>query len=315
MPRSIRFSALVYIAIFSTAAAAIAMGCAASSEVDEDLSGADASTESGRDARTSDGRPSGDGDDDPSNENEDAGKKDAGDPGTDDDGGPDAGSDASDGGPDAGDDAGSDAGGADGGDSGTWGGDDAGDGGTAVKPVQGEVVISEVLYDPSSSDTDGEWIEIHNTAATPRLLSGLVLKDGASPARSHTIRPGLVIAPGAYVLLVSDEAGAIAAKVPAAAIVYEYNKGLNASSRIALGNSDSGSIVLLDGSTEIARAKYGPAPPNGLGLGDNAHEGIAIQLKTLTYAGAGLKANWCYSATPWTAGSDRGTPGAASDCP
>ena len=79
--------------------------------------------------------------------------------------------------------------------------------------------------------------------------------------------------------------------------------------RLTLGNSDSGSLVLLSGATEIARAKYG-----SLGLG-NAANGVSIQLKTLTYAGAAVAGNWCKSSNSWVAGSDKGTPGAASDCP
>lgn len=178
----------------------------------------------------------------------------------------------------------------------------------ATKPLQGEVVISEVLFNAAAGEPDTEWIEIHNTTATPRLLSGLVLEDGAD--RKHTIGAGVVVAAGAYVVLASNTAAVTASKVPAGVIVYEYGGGANP---IQMANSANGSIVLLDGAAEIARAKYGPAAPAGLGLSSANNQ--SIQLKTLTYAGAGVAANWCKSANPWAVGADNGTPGAASDCP
>jgi len=284
MARNLRSAVLLRIALLSTAA--VAVGCATSAEVDDEALGSDAGADSGKkDARAVDGAKGGDDDDDDVVGEKDSGN---GDPTTDDDAGTDdAGKDAGDAGKDAGDagDGGKDAGdaGDDAGDAGDGGGD-PGDGGS-VKPAQGEIVISEVMYNPSGTETKEEWIEL------------------------HTIRAGTVIAPGAYVVFASEEAGAIAAKVPAGVVVYEYNKGLATADRLTLGNSDSGSIVLLSGATEIARAKYG-----ALGLG-NAANGVSIQLKTLTYAGAGVAANWCKSSTPWVTGSDKGTPGAPSDCP
>lgn len=308
MARSSRSSALVYAALLSTATVALVMGCAQSTDADLVDDAPDASAEAGKkDARPGDDTSSTDDDEDSgSNVKTDAGTKgtdaDAGDVDEEDKGGGagDAGGDASDAGgaTDAGD-AGSDAGGDDAGDSGTS---------TATKPVQGEIVISEVMYNPSGTETVEEWVELHNTAASPRLLSGLVLRDGASPVHSHTIRPGLVIEPGAYVVLASSSTGVAAAKVPAAAIVYDYNTGAASADTLVLGNSNSGSIVLLDGATEIARAKYG-----ALGLG-NATNGQSIQLKTLTYAGAAIASSWCKSSNEWAPGADKGTPGAPSDC-
>ncbi len=297
MARPLHPSALVYAALLSTTTVALVMGCAESSDVDIDGTWSlDASADGDKkDARSSWGSDA---------SKADASKEEEEEEEEGDDGG--SGS-AKDSGTDSATDAGSDSGKPDASDA---GGDDADSGNpTAPKPLQGEVVISEVMYNPSGTETAEEWIEIHNTTASPKLLSGLVLKDGASPVHSHTIRPGLVIAGGAYVVLAASQTGAIAAKVPAAAIVYDYNTASPTADKLVLGNSNSGSIVLLDGTTEIARAKYGP-----LGLG-NAVNGQSIQLKTLTYAGAAQAASWCKSGNAWATDSDQGTPGAASDCP
>ncbi|MDF2693812.1 MAG: hypothetical protein K0S65_2195 [Labilithrix sp.] len=314
MARIKRSTLFAYLAIVSTATAAVVAGCATSDEVEVDPGDTTPGTDGGKDARTADGRSTNDDEDSGSDGTKDSGQDTGGDD-EDDAGGKDAGSDASDSGSDAGDagkDAGPDGGdaGSDAGDAGVDAGNDAGDSGTgtAVKPAQGEVVISEVMFNPSTTEPDTEWIEIYNTAAGPRLLSGLVLKDGGTnPERTHTIGAGVEIAPGAYVVLASKRSALLAANVPAAAIVYEYG------SAIQLANGSTGSIVLLDGAAEIARAKYGPAAPDGLGL--SSADKQSIQLKVLTYAGAGDKANWCKSSNPWAAGSNPGTPGAASDCP
>ena len=314
MARNLRSAVLLRIALLSSAPAAVAVGCATSAEVDDEALDSDAGADSGKkDARAVDGAKGGDDDDDDLVGEKDSGK---GDPTTDDDAGTgDGGKDAGDAGKDAGDagDGGKDAGDA---------GEDApSDGfdtnGGSVKPTQGEIVISEVMYNPSGTETKEEWIELHNNAATERDLSGLKLKDGASPVHYHTIRAGTVIAPGAYVVFASEKAGAIAAKVPAGVVVYDYNTGLDVADRIVLGNSESGSIVLLDGVTEIARAKYGSVAKLGAGaiVHYSAPDGVSIQLKELTYAGSGVAANWCYSPNAWVAGSDKGTPGAPSDCP
>src|SRR5690349_14809845 len=36
----------------------------------------------------------------------------------------------------------------------------------APKPTQGEVLISEVMYDSAGAEPDGEWFELHNVASS-----------------------------------------------------------------------------------------------------------------------------------------------------
>ncbi|MBX3209834.1 MAG: lamin tail domain-containing protein [Labilithrix sp.] len=177
--------------------------------------------------------------------------------------------------------------------------------GAPPKPTQGEVLITEVMYDPSGPEPTTEWIELYNKSSSARLLGGLTIVDGGN--RTHVIAAALTIDPGAYVVLARDKTAAIGAKVPAAAIVYEYAKGLASSTGIQLANAATGSVSLRDGASTIAQAAYGGwfSQPGG----------SSIQLKTLTYPASIQKSNWCLSAGAWTAGSDKGTPGAASDCP
>lgn len=190
-------------------------------------------------------------------------------------------------------------------------GSDAGDDGggapqvVASKPAQGEVVISEVMFDPSTTEPPSEWIEVHNTSSSPKLLSGLTIVDGGN--RTHVIGGNVVVAPSAYVILARSTAAAVAAKVPAGAIAYEYGAGLADNVGVQLANGTTGGVFLKDGTNVIAQADYGGwFTPSG---------GSSVELKTLTFAAAAQSTSWCLAANAWTTGADKGTPGAANDCP
>lgn len=173
------------------------------------------------------------------------------------------------------------------------------------KPTQGEVLVTEVLYDPSTPEPSTEWIEIHNAALSSRSLAGLTLVDGAG--RTKVIGAGVEVPAGGYVVLVRSSSGALGAKVPSSAIVFEYGAGADASSGVLLTNAGTGKITLRDGATDIAQAPYGGW--------FSSMSGKSIQLKTLSYAASLTKASWCASANAWATGADKGTPGAPNDCP
>lgn len=173
----------------------------------------------------------------------------------------------------------------------------------APKPTKGEVLISEVMYDPQlGSEPDNEWFEVYNAASGNRSLTGLTILDGGN--RTHVIGQGVTVAPGAYVVLVRSQTAAAVAKIPAAAVVYEYGAPFDSSS-IQLANGSTGGLWLRDGTTIVAQADYG---------GWYSQSGSSIQLKTLTFSASAQSSNWCVSLHTWATGTDKGTPGAASDC-
>jgi len=184
------------------------------------------------------------------------------------------------------------------------GGTDAGP--TAPKPAPGEVLITEVMYNAlKGSEPGAEWIEVKNLAASERSLSGLTLKDGA--ARTHVIGAGVTLAGGAYAVLVRNKAIATTtALVPAAAILYEYGKGLPDNAGVQLANGSSGAVALLNGAVTVANAPYGSW--------FSQSGGSSVQLKVLDPAQTSAESSWCLSLNPWATGADKGTPGAASDC-
>jgi hypothetical protein len=174
------------------------------------------------------------------------------------------------------------------------------------KPAAGEVIITEVMFNPSTTEPDTEWFELYNTASATRTLTGLTLVD--SGGRTANVGGSVTIGAGKYVVFARLKASATTAGVPAAAIVYEYGAGVASAGGILLTNGTTGSIAVKDGATAIAQVTYG-----GFGL---TASGASVQLKgPLTAAAESVKADWCQSANAFAVGKDKGTPGAASDCP
>ncbi|AKV03074.1 Hemolysin-type calcium-binding region [Labilithrix luteola] len=176
---------------------------------------------------------------------------------------------------------------------------------SVTTPAAGEILITEVMYTTLTPEPMSEWFEVYNLASAARTLSGLKITDGGG--RSHVIGAGVTLGAGEYGVLVRDKATAIANAVPASAILYEYGAGLSSSSGVILANGASGGIALYDASVRLANVPYGGW--------FSQSGGSSIQLKSLTGATSDSAAGWCLSATAWTSGSAKGTPGAASDCP
>ena len=74
-------------------------------------------------------------------------------------------------------------------------------GGGAPAPQAGQVLVTEVLYDPQDplSENTAEWVELTNVSAGPLTLTGCELHDGAGPGTGLTLAD-LVLAPGGVAL-------------------------------------------------------------------------------------------------------------------
>jgi hypothetical protein len=109
--------------------------------------------------------------------------------------------------------------------------------------AHGDVVISEIMYDPTGPEPASEWFEVHNLAAEPRSLLGIVIQDGAG--RTHTIAADVVVQPNGYAVLARD------ARVTST--VYDYGKGLIDTQGILLANGTTGALSLVG----LDTVKYG----------------------------------------------------------
>ncbi len=173
----------------------------------------------------------------------------------------------------------------------------------------GQIVITEFIPNPVGTDSQREWFEIYNAGDDPVDLLNWTIKDDG--VNSHTIVAAngtTIIADGTYMVL-----GINADTSTNGGVTVDYDYG-----SFTLGNGED-EIVLLDNSTpkvEKARVDYGrsgwPSIANG----------VAIALKartvdmTVEYLDMNMAASWCSATTAYgTVAGNRGTPGAANDCP
>jgi len=115
-----------------------------------------------------------------------------------------------------------------------------------VSPLPGELVITEVMPQPTGTDTDQEWFEIKALAAVD--LNGLTLDRAAEMGNSDTVvSPDcLHVAPGEYVIFASKTDSLINGGLPAAAIRGTFGFSLVNGTVAAPGD-----VQILSGATVI----------------------------------------------------------------
>jgi hypothetical protein len=161
----------------------------------------------------------------------------------------------------------------------------------ARTPAPGELVVTEIHYNPSGAEPYGEWIELLNVANAPLSIEGLEI---ASSGEQRTIATSTAVEPGARIVLCRDPS-----RGPAGCIGYGTLWLRNTSEDVSIHHSG----------LEIDRVTYGSRAPWPASL-----DGHAIELSELHL---GAVANdearhWCRAASMF--GADRGTPGAPNDC-
>jgi len=82
-------------------------------------------------------------------------------------------------------------------------------GGPNARPWRSSVVINEIMFNPISADSDDEYVEIHNTAATNVPIGHWRFTDGID----YAFPPGTVLPAGGY-LVVARDAVHLVAKYP-----------------------------------------------------------------------------------------------------
>jgi hypothetical protein len=196
--------------------------------------------------------------------------------------------------------------------------DDAGDGGQAgedgavgipgvVVPSLGDLLVTEVMFDPSGAQPQSQWFEIHNVARSPELLSGLAIEDQNGTVAVIASSPPVVAPALSYIVLVRDRATALANAIPSGSIVYDYGAGVADDAGVHLASDVTGELSLWQASLELADVPYG--------LWGMDAPGQSVELGPQQLVGADQPWNWCLASNAWAGASDQGTPGQPNDCP
>ena len=168
-------------------------------------------------------------------------------------------------------------------------------------PAPGELVINEIMQNPSSvSDTNGEWFEVFNSLATDVDLYNWTFSDVGG--NTFTVADTLIAPAGGYLVF-----GRNGDSLVNGGVTLDYDYG----SVFFLGNSDDEVIMTAADGTEIDRVEYdgGPLFP------DPAGESMSLDPDYQNSVDNNDGQWWCEAVSAFGDG-DLGTPGAANDeCP
>ncbi len=173
--------------------------------------------------------------------------------------------------------------------------DDSGDAGATL--AVGELVITEVMYDPAQVDGDfGEYVELYNAAGRTLDLAGVTVAD--DDGTGSTISGALSVAAGGYVVLAGSANQSANGGFEAD---YAWEAGA-----VKLGN-EGDTVQIFVGDTLVDEMSW---------LEENTpgEEGEAIGLDPgkLDAGSNDDIDNWCGQDSTFGMG-DQGTPGAAND--
>lgn len=186
------------------------------------------------------------------------------------------------------------------------------DDGTSSTPscqlAAGDLVISEIMYDPPTGGM--EWFEIYNATNTVQNLRLLKLKAGNKTIRDETIRKELKIKAKSYFLVAIGKVSGDGGPSLDADFVWDNSSALT---------NTGATITLTCGSVEVTKVNYTPGSSGWA----KASKGKALQLSARLLAGTSRPdaaevvkgSNWC-EATSKIEDKHYGTPGKANvDCP
>ena len=169
-------------------------------------------------------------------------------------------------------------------------------------PNVGDIIVTEIMQNPTGNDDLGEWFEVYNTSGVDIDLEGWTISDLGSD--NHTIANGaplIVTANGYLVFGINANSGTNGGLT----VDYEY-------SSFGLSNSDDEIVLTCDplgAPMGIDTVAYdgGPTFPNP--------DGASITLNPANLDGVdnNTGANWCEATTTYGSG-DLGTPGMLNTC-
>ena len=170
-------------------------------------------------------------------------------------------------------------------------------GGVPVAPLEGELIITEIMFNPSGDIPEGagEWFEVYNTTGLTLSLDGCVVADNSATTMNIS---GVTVAPQSYALFAgSGDTGVNGGLVPDGIFAF------------GLANT-SDKLTFTCGATVIDEVVY------STGTGFPSVNGSAISLDPASYDATlnDSSAAWCVAVDVYHSGStdNHGTPGAVN---
>lgn len=162
----------------------------------------------------------------------------------------------------------------------------------------GDLVISEVMYNPTCNNDDCEWIEVYNAAAQPIDLLGLIIQDDAQDKNKQgKVTVSAVVDPGKFAVLGFKTMVSWPYPNPPAAF-YGANPALgNSGDQVFLKNT----TITIDG-----MPAWGNQP-------NNSGHSFKLDPNKLNAVDNDVLANWCYSAVLFYMNTEWGSPGAVNE--
>ena len=174
-------------------------------------------------------------------------------------------------------------------------------------PAPGDIVITEVMKDPSVvADSSGEWLELYNASPSIVNLEGWTLRDnGTDSIVLSNGGNGLYVAAGRFLVIASNTDLATNGGITAG---YDWDWTL-----FKLDNADDEVVLVAPGNVEIDRIEY----DNGFLWPDVTGSSLSLRSGVLSASGNNSGNAWCAASSVISASNpDHGTPGSANDsCP
>ncbi|PKN54375.1 MAG: hypothetical protein CVU56_26855 [Deltaproteobacteria bacterium HGW-Deltaproteobacteria-14] len=165
-------------------------------------------------------------------------------------------------------------------------------GSIAPPEAAGDLILSEIMRNPSGGDDAGEWLELYNPQATARPLDGCVLSDDGGDAHALPAADAPIVPAKGYLVL-----GRSASFVDNGGFVPDY-----VYQDFILANG-ADEITLTCGDVVIDRVAYSDS-----GWPTSAGHAMTLGSARLDATQNDDAASWCDAVTGFGIGTDYGTP-------
>ncbi len=175
---------------------------------------------------------------------------------------------------------------------------EGGGGGAPGEPAVGDLIITELMINPTTSEPGTEWFEITNVSAKTFDLNGLLIQ-GKDATEKFTITKPLPCAPGQVLLFGHSLDATLNGGIKPD---YVYSN-----SSFPLSNSSADGVELVWKGLSLDKVAFTWAAtgwPSKI-----AGESYSLPPGKMNPTDNDTPANWCAGKTVWAGGVDKGTPG------